>query len=275
MFLTDWRAGCYAVGILKPDNLASGVPSVTLVIPAYNEAHRLEASVRALREFLAYSPHSFEIILVVERSSDGTLDLARQLTAGQAAFHVIGNPDQRGKGHAVRTGMLAAKGDIAFFMDADLSTPLPEIERFLAHFATHPETEILIGNRQHAQSAILKRQSLLRRKMGQTFNAILRLVARIRVKDTQCGFKAFRRSAREAIFPRQTIEGFAFDVELLILAERLGHRVADLPVEWHNAEGSKVHIIRDSWRMLRDALRIRRIVERTLHSTREAESKPR
>jgi dolichyl-phosphate beta-glucosyltransferase len=245
---------------------ASGVPLISLVIPAYNEAHRLESSVRALREFLAYSQHPYEVILVVEQSTDGTLELARQLTEGQAAFRVIGNPDHRGKGHAVRTGMLAATGDIAFFMDTDLSTPLPEIERFLAHFAANPGADILIGNRQHAQSAILKRQSLLRRKMGQTFNTILRMIARIRVKDTQCGFKAFRRPAREAIFSRQKIEGFAFDVELLILAERLGFSVADLPVEWHNAEGSKVHIIRDSWRMLRDAVRIRSIVDHTLRA---------
>lgn len=240
------------------------MPFVSLVIPAYNEAHRLEASVNALREFLAYSRRPCEVILVVERSTDGTLELARQLTAGQAAFRVIGNPDQRGKGHAVRTGMRAASGDIAFFMDTDLSTPLPEINRFLAHFEAHPDVDILIGNRQHAQSAITKKQSFIRRKMGQTFNTILRMVTRVRVKDTQCGFKAFRKAAREAIFSRQKIEGFAFDVELLILAERLGYRVEDLPVEWHNAEGSKVHIIRDSWRMLRDAIQIRSIVERTL-----------
>lgn len=249
---------------LKPNFQASGAPLVSLVIPAFNEAHRLAASVRALREFLAYSPHPHEVILVVEQSTDGTLDLARQLTEGHAAFRVIGNPDQRGKGHAVRTGMAAARGEIAFFMDTDLSTPLPEIDHFLAHFAAHPEVDILIGNRQHAQSAIMKKQSFLRRKMGQTFNTILRLIARIRVKDTQCGFKAFRRPAREAIFPLQTIEGFAFDVELLILAERLGYSVADLPVEWHNAEGSKVHIIRDSWKMLLDAVRVRRVVAQTL-----------
>ena len=251
-------------GHLKPNISALSEPFASLVIPAFNEAHRLVASVRALREFLAYSRHTHEVILVVERSTDGTLELARQLTEGQAAFRVIGNPDQRGKGHAVRTGMLAARGEIAFFLDADLSTPLPEIGRFLAHFEQHPEAAILIGNRQHAQSVILKKQSLLRRKLGQTFNTILRLVARIQVKDTQCGFKAFRRSARDAIFPLQTVEGFAFDVELLILAERLGYRVADLPVEWRNEEGSKVHIVRDSWRMFRDALRIRSIVERTL-----------
>lgn len=236
-----------------------GAPLVSLVIPAYNEAFRLEASVRALREYLGRVPWTHEVILVVERSTDGTLDVARRLLDGQAAFEIIGSEVHRGKGHAVRTGMLRARGDIAFFMDCDLSTPLVEIDRFLAHFDAHPEVAILIGNRQHEHSVILKKQSIIRRTMGQCFNAILRRTAGIRLRDTQCGFKAFRRPAREAIFPLQRIDGFAFDVELLLLAEKLGFRVADLPVQWANAEGSKVHIIRDSFRMLMDALRIRRM----------------
>ncbi len=242
----------------------SGAPFLSLVIPAYNEAQRLEASLRALREHLASANVSHEVVLVVERSSDGTLELARRLTEGQAAFRVIGNEKQLGKGHAVRTGMLAAHGEITFFMDADLSTPLEEIATFLAFFDAHAEVDVLIGNRAHAQSEILKRQSIVRRKMGQTFNAVLRAIVGIRIADTQCGFKAFRRAAREAIFSRQKLDGFAFDVEVLLLAEKLGCRVADLPVQWRNAEGSKVHMIRDSFRMLRDALRVRRIVEETM-----------
>ena len=243
---------------------AAGAPFVSLIIPAYHEALRLEASLRALREYLGFARWSHEVILVVERSTDGTLELARRLTAGQAEFQVIGHDVQRGKGHAVRTGMLLARGELAFFMDADLSTPLPEIDGFLAHFAAHPGVDVLIGSRQHPHSAILKRQSLLRRKLGQAFNFILRRVAGITWRDTQCGFKAFRRSAREAIFPRQTLDGFAFDVEVLLLAQRLGYRVEDLPVRWINAEGSKVHLVRDSLRMLRDAIRVRRLVDRTM-----------
>jgi dolichyl-phosphate beta-glucosyltransferase len=149
-------------------------------------------------------------------------------------------------------------------MDADLSTPLPEIDAFLAFLETHPKTDIVVGNRQHPQSDIVKQQSWLRRSMGQFFNVVMRGVTGLRLRDTQCGFKAFRRLAREAIFPLQTLDGFAFDVELLLLAERLGFHVADLPVHWSDAEGSKVHLLRDSWRMLRDAFRVRRIVERTL-----------
>jgi dolichyl-phosphate beta-glucosyltransferase len=243
---------------------ASGAPFVSLVIPAFNEALRLEASVRALREYLSYARWAHEVILVVERSSDGTLDLARRLTAGQAEFLVLGNDTHRGKGYAVRCGMSRARGDLAFFMDADLSTPLPEIDGFLAHFDACPEVDILVGNRQHPQTAILKQQSLVRRKMGQAFNRVLRSITGVSLRDTQCGFKAFRRSAREEIFSRQTLDGFAFDVEVLLLAERLGFRWADLPVQWTNSEGSKVHLFRDSFRMLRDALRVRRIVDDTL-----------
>lgn len=241
-----------------------GAPFVSFVIPAYNEALRLEASIRALRQYLRYARWSYEVILVVERSTDDTLELARHLTTGQAEFHVIGNESQRGKGYAVRCGMRQARGEIAFFMDADLSTPLPEIDGFLAHFAADPEVDILIGNRQHPDSEILQRQSLLRRKMGQTFNLVLRRLTGLACRDTQCGFKAFRRAAREAIFPRQTLDGFAFDVEILLLARRLGFPVLDLPVRWTHTPGSKVHMWHDSLRMLRDAFRVRRIVDQTL-----------
>ena len=245
---------------------ASGQPFVSLVIPAFNEAQRLAASVDALRRFLAGADWPHEVLLVIERSTDGTLELARELVAELPSFRILAHDVQRGKGYAVREGMLAARGDLVFFMDADLSTPLAEISRFLAHFHAHPAVDVLIGNRQHAQSAILRHQSLPRRKMGQTFNTILRRIAGIRIHDTQCGFKAFRCHAVDAIFPRQTLDGFAFDVEVLLLAERLGLRMEDRPVEWTNADGSRVHILRDSLRMLRDAMKVRAIVNRTLRA---------
>jgi dolichyl-phosphate beta-glucosyltransferase len=245
----------------------SGEPFLSIVIPAYNEVHRLEASIRALREYLHSAPWSHEVLLVIERSTDGTLALARRLTEGHAAFRVIGHDVQRGKGHAVRSGMLQARGEIAFFMDADLSTPLPEVERFLARFAEPPPVDVLAGNRRHTHSAILKRQDFVRRKMGQSFNGLLRAIVGIRLADTQCGFKAFRREAREAIFGMQQLDGFAFDVEVLLLAEKLGFKVEDMPVEWSNAEGSKVHIVRDSLRMLVDAIRVRRLVAARIGAT--------
>jgi dolichyl-phosphate beta-glucosyltransferase len=143
-------------------------------------------------------------------------------------------------------------------MDADLSVPLRDVDVFVDYFRTHPEVDVLLGNRQHPESRITIQQSWLRRRMGQTFNLILRQLALAGVQDTQCGFKAFRRAAAAAIFTRQQVDGFAFDVEVLLLARKLGLKIVDLPVEWRNSPESKVHMIRDSVRMLVDAFRIRR-----------------
>ncbi len=243
-----------------PEN---GEPFVSIIIPSYNEAHRLEASITALDEYLRRAPWSREVILVVEKSTDDTLLLAQRIAETKPWLHVVGNEVQRGKGYAVKVGMLRARGEFAFFMDADLSTALVEMDRFLARFSSAPSVEVLVGNRQHARSEITVQQGVLRRKMGQTFNGILRLITGIRLQDTQCGFKAFRRKARESIFPLQKLDGFAFDVEVLLLADRLGFVVEDMPVEWKNATGSKVRIIRDSFRMLCDAIRVRRLIDGT------------
>jgi dolichyl-phosphate beta-glucosyltransferase len=224
----------------------------------------LPHSLGVLRDYLGASSRSFEVLVVVEHSTDGTLELARQATSEQANFHVIDNCVHRGKGYAVRSGIRQARGDIMFYMDADLSVPLEEIPVFLAHFQAHPGDDVLLGSRQHARSRIERRQSLLRQTMGKTFNQILRALSLIPFRDTQCGFKAFRRDAAREIFTLQTIDGFAFDVEVILLAQALGYRVAELPVRWLNSPESKVHILRDSSRMLLDALTIRRRVHRIL-----------
>jgi glycosyltransferase involved in cell wall biosynthesis len=241
-----------------------GTPFLSIVIPAHHEARRLPRALDELAKFGAGWKFPFEVWIVVERGRDETLDLAAAFAARQAHFHVIDCPVQRGKGHAVRTGMLRAAGEIIFYMDADLSVPLREVSAFLAHFAAHPEIDVLIGNRQHPASRITRSQSWLRRTMGQTFNRILQAAALAPARDTQCGFKAFRRAAAHAIFSRQKLDGFAFDVEVLLLADRLGCEVADLPVEWINSPESKVRIVSDSLKMLRDAVRVRRLVEETL-----------
>lgn len=197
-------------------------------------------------------------MIVVEPGTDGTREIAAEAASRQPNLRVIANTEQRGKGFAVRTGVLAATGTYIYYMDCDLSVPLREVEAFTRHFREHPEIDVLLGNRQHARSNIVVRQSWLRQRMGQTFNAILRRLTLAGVHDTQCGFKAFRRAAAKAIFARQRLDGFAFDVEVLLLAQRLGFRVADLPVEWRNSPESKVRLVRDSVRMLADTLRIRR-----------------
>jgi dolichyl-phosphate beta-glucosyltransferase len=236
--------------------------SVSIVIPVYNEARRLPPTLAALADWQQSCARSVELIIVVEPGTDRTREIATEAAACQPNLRVIANEKHRGKGFAVRTGVRAATGDIVFYMDADLSVPLREVDVFLEYFRTHADVEVLFGNRQHAESRITKYQSWLRRHMGQTFNAILRRLAMIGVHDTQCGFKAFRRPAAQVIFARQQIDGFAFDVEVLLLAQKIGFRIADLPVEWRNSPESKVRIISDSLQMLWDALRIRRMINR-------------
>lgn len=249
-------------------------PSLSVVIPAYHEERRLPPALERLAEFCATFGQPFEVLIVVEQGSDATLEIAREFAAQHAGFEAIDNLVQRGKGYAVRSGMIRARGDVVFYMDADLSVPLAEVQAFLAHFAAQPEIDVLVGNRQHARSRITRAQSWLRRTMGQTFNRILRVVSAAPLRDTQCGFKAFRRAAAQSVFSRQKLDGFAFDVEVLLLAERLGYRVADLPVEWINSPESKVQLWRDSLQMLRDALRVRRVVDETLRGVSGIPERP-
>ena len=236
-------------------------PYLSIVIPAYNEAHRLPPTLEQLGAFCRDAIWPVEVLIVVEGSTDGTLDIAREYARQQVQsvhrFHAIDNGPQRGKGHAVRSGMLRAEGSLVFYMDADLSVPLREVHGFVNRFESDPSVDLLVGNRQHAQSQITLAQGWLRRSMGQTFNRILSALAVADLRDTQCGFKAFRREPARRIFGLQQLNGFAFDVVVLMLADRLGYRTADMPVEWINSEESKVHIVRDSLRMLRDVIRLR------------------
>jgi dolichyl-phosphate beta-glucosyltransferase len=232
-------------------------PLLSIIIPAYNEAHRLPESIRELVQFSQSLNFDHEVLVVVEKSTDNTLELARQGFGANPHFRILNNRVHRGKGYASRSGMLQANGQYRFFMDADLSTPLQEVHAFLAYFQSHPEVDLLIGSRQHPESQILKSQSWLRETMGQTFNRFMRSIVPLPFADTQCGFKAFRANAAEAIFSRATVDGFAFDVEVLLLAKKLGFKTIDLPVRWTNSPDSKVHIVRDSLRMLWDTVKIR------------------
>jgi dolichyl-phosphate beta-glucosyltransferase len=252
----------------------SDLPYLSIVVPAYNEARRLPPTMAALAEFFRDFTRAYEVLIVVEQSTDGTLEIAAGLAAQQAHFQVIDNGPQRGKGHAVRSGMRRARGEIVFYMDADLSVPLAAVPAFLGCFEECPEVDVLVGNRQHAGSRITRRQSALRESMGKLFNRILQSLALVALRDTQCGFKAFRREACREIFARQMIEGFAFDVEVLLLAERLGFKVEDRPVQWINSPESKVSIVADSLRMLRDAWIIRRLVEKNVEQGKSLTTAP-
>jgi len=231
---------------------------VSIVIPAYAEERRIGAAVTALRALALEYPRLVEVIVVVEPSGDRTVEVARAAADGDPLIFLVENEVHRGKGFSVRTGMLRAAGDIVFFMDTDLSVPLTYVAPFVDHLDVHPETKVAIGNRRHPGSLISRRQHPLREQAGRWFNRVVRALGLSASKDTQCGFKAFRRAAARDIFSRAHIDGFAFDAEVLLLADELGHRVDDLPVEWINDDDSKFRAGVDGWASFRDLLRLRR-----------------
>lgn len=238
---------------------------ISFIVPAYNEAKRLPMSCELFKTFLKSFPYPTEILLIIEKSTDHTVLVAQdfaKLFAKEPGlekhqFLAIDNLVQKGKGYAVRSGMQRARGELQFFMDVDLSTPLAEVNRFVKIFQEDAATSVLIGSRGQEDSNVIERQSWLRETMGKTFNFIVRLFSGLNFIDTQCGFKAFRKDAAKQIFAVQSLNGFSFDVEILMLAKRFGFQTRSIGVEWKNSADSKVHIIKDSLKMLRDVIRLR------------------
>lgn len=238
-------------------------PAISIVIPAYQEAARLPRNLGLLADYLR--SWDYEVLVIVEKSHDQTLQLCREAVRDYPNFKVIDNQVKRGKGFAVRTGMLQARGELIFFMDADLSTPLKEIESFTNYFKAHPEVDILIGNRRHHKSEIRKPQGFWRRHLSQLFNWVVRaLVMPGGIGDTQCGFKAFRKEAACEIFQRQKLDSFSFDLEVLLLAQAMGYKIVDLPINWADENASTLSLFNDGWSMLRDLVFVRRLVARSL-----------
>jgi len=228
---------------------------LSIVIPAFNEAKRLGPSLEAVRGYLAGKPFAGEIIVVDDGSADLTSTVAREGLEGRLAFRLIRLETNHGKGYAVQTGVLASSGDIILFTDADLSTPIEELDKFLPRFDAG--CDVVIGSRAIPGSDIRVRQARPRQAMGKLFNRIVRLLILKGFQDTQCGFKAFRRTAAMDLFSRLETPGFAFDVEILVMAGKLGYRIAEVPVVWRNSRPSRVRILRSSWQMLKELRRIR------------------
>ena len=240
-------------------------PLLSLVIPAYNEAERLPATLERIQEHRRSWSFSNEIIVVVEPGEDGTLALAENAAKSASQFAVLTHHEKRGKGFAVRSGMLRARGDFVFFTDADLSTPLEDLDASLQRFRKDRSIDVIVGNRQHPETLILEHQNVSREWMGKIFNRIAVSMTGLKIRDTQCGFKGFRHRAANEIFGRQRIDGFSFDVEVLLLAQAMGFSTVEVPVHWTNSPTSRVRVLHDSMGMLCDLFRIRRLVKRTLH----------
>lgn len=216
--------------------------AISIVIPAYNEESRLPETLRKIETYFATAAwEQYEIIVVDDGSSDSTVAGARAFASEHLNIRVLNNPGNRGKGYSVRHGMLDAKFDWCLFSDADLSTPIEELDKLWAAIVREG-AQVAIGSRALDRSLVGVHQSAFREASGRFFNAVMRLTIGLPIADTQCGFKLFRRDVAREAFKRQTLERWGFDVEVLFIASRLGNRIAEVPVRWDNAEGSKLSI---------------------------------
>jgi len=237
-------------------------PLLSVVIPAYNESRRLGSTLDHALAYLADQPYGWELLVSDDGSRDDTVAIARSYEARWPQIRVLVAPQNRGKGAAVRQGVLMASGKYVVFADADLATPLGDIERLLPYL--EDGYDVAIGSRALPDSTILTLQPLPRQVMGKVFRRLVRRVALPDLHDTQCGFKAFRTTAARHIFAQLYTERFAFDVEALLLANALGYRVKEVGVRWADRAGTTVNPILDSWTMLRDVYRLRKGVDERL-----------
>jgi len=228
-------------------------PLLSLIIPAYNEEQRLPGTLERTLTFLEVQPYTFEVILVENGSQDRTLEIAQEYARRYAKLRVL-STQVRGKGWAVRQGMLAARGEYRFMADADLSMPIGEINRFLPPLDNN--FDITIASRE-ASGAMRYGEPAYRHFVGRVYNLMIRLLALPGLNDTQCGFKCFRGDVAEDVFRRQTLIGWSFDVEILFIARQHGYLIKELAIPWHFNPDSKVRVLRDSLQMGLDLIKIR------------------
>ena len=235
------------------------LPPISVVVPCFNEAERIGDSLRVMLEYLSNSAPGSELIVINDGSTDATGKTIREVFAEPTNIetHLLENFPNRGKGAAVRTGLLSATRPIGLFTDADLSTPIDETPKLIEPIAAG-ELDIAFGSRALNRGLIGHHQPWRREQAGRVFNLLVRLATGLPYWDTQCGFKAFRLAACRPILEAARVVGFGFDVELLYLAEQAHLCVREIPVRWNHYDGSKIRMVRDSLRMLREILSLRR-----------------
>jgi dolichyl-phosphate beta-glucosyltransferase len=235
--------------------VSTGVPALSVVVPAYNEVLRLPATLAALRAHLEAAGEDYEVIVVDDGSDDGTADAADRHVAGWPRLAVVRLPANAGKGAAVREGMLRARGEHRAFSDADLSTPLEELGRLRARLGG--DCHVAIASRGLPDADIQVHQPAARELMGKVYNRLLRLLVLPGILDSQCGLKVFTAQAAVACFEPLRTERFGFDAEVLVRARRQGWSIAEVPVRWRHVEASRVSPGRDAMWMLIDLIRLR------------------
>jgi glycosyltransferase involved in cell wall biosynthesis len=229
--------------------------SISIIIPAYNEEKRLPATLARVIRHLQEGRWEFAEVVVVDDGSVDNTVAAAELAGGEYAnLRVLKNPGNRGKGYAVRHGMLECRGEWALFTDADLSAPIEELDKLWR--AAETGAQVAVGSRALDRSLIGVHQSWFRENAGRLFNVAMRIITGLPFRDTQCGFKLFETRAAREIFARQLLDGFGFDVEVLFIAQRLGYTAREVPVKWNDVLGTKVSALRGVAAFL-DPLRVR------------------
>ncbi len=230
-------------------------PQLSIVIPAYNESARIEHALERVLSCIDERGWDAEVLVVDDGSKDDTAAIVQRWMAEHPRLHLVQNPGNKGKGYSVRNGLLQAAGDIVMFTDADLSSPMEEGERLIA--AIKEGADVAIGSRWLDRTRQTIHQPLYRQFFGRCFNWVTRRVMGLPYKDTQCGFKAFKRSAAQIIFRLQTIERWGFDPEILFIARKLKYVIREVPVTWGHDERSRMSYLKDGMKMLEDMARIR------------------
>ena len=246
-----------SISVVSSHYLNQELPKLTVIIPARNEEKRLPKTLGLIKEWIAASGRATEVIPVIQ-GDDGTASFVSNAALSDHTLHPLIPLTGSGKGMAVRIGVAAARGDIVLFTDADLSVPLDCIEKLVSMMEGDPGIDGILGSRRLSGSHIVIPQPPLRRISGRAFNLALRLGGLTRFADTQCGCKLFRLDAARKIFSQSQLDGFAFDVEILNIAEQLGYHMREVPVTWADAGGSRVWLPRDGFRALRDAWSLRK-----------------
>ena len=227
----------------------------SFIIPAYNESERLRVSLPKVLDYIHQRRLQAEVIVVNDGSTDNTAEVVRQFAAQNPEIHLLENPGNRGKGYSVRNGIMHGIGDVLLFTDADLSSPIYEADKLFNAIAEG--ADIAIGSRWLQAELQTERQPLHRQVYGRLFNFGLRIVLGLTYRDTQCGFKAFNRTAAQTVFSRQRVERWGFDPELLFLANKLGLRTVEVPVEWAHDHASRINPLRDGLNMGVEILAVR------------------
>jgi dolichyl-phosphate beta-glucosyltransferase len=230
--------------------------SISIIIAAFNEEKRIIASLLKIKEYVHKQNIPYEIIVVDDGSTDSTYAVVTDLIKDIQHLKVIHYSPNKGKGHALRTGVLASRGEIILLSDADLSTPIEELSKLLLLIYNH-NYDIAIGSRALALSEIVKKQPWWRQSMGKFFNKLVKVLVIEDFKDTQCGFKVFRGDIARSLFKEAQIDRFAYDVEILAIGKKKGYKIVEAPVRWINSPESKVNPVTDSLQMFGDLLRIR------------------